>query len=73
MATITECSDAKAALDPSDDAVERDNSFEAPSGCSLYGRTWYFNANAKGRLDGGSEPVCKATPGKQTVFIHMLS
>ena len=66
LATISECSDAKATLDPSDAAVLPDNEADAPSGCSRYKGKWYFNAHARGALDGLSEPVCKATSGKTT-------
>ena len=71
LATITECKDAKAALDPTDGAVKIEKYADAPSGCSRYGGKWYFNSHVKGALDGASEPVCKATPGKtNSVYLH---
>ena len=71
LATLTECKNAKAALDPTDSAVKIENYEGAPSGCSRYGGKWYFNSHVKGALDGASEPVCKATPGKtNSVYLH---
>ena len=70
LTTIHKCSDAKAALDPSDTAVKPDNASDAPGGCSRFQGKWYFNS-LKGALDGASEPVCKATSGNTTcVYLH---
>ena len=63
VATIEECSRAKAALDPRAGEVDIDDSPNAPKGCSRFQGKWYFNTNAKGEVDGASEPVCKVTPG----------
>ena len=67
LSSIEECRRAKVALDPSrTGAVEGDNYEGAPRGCSRYDGKWYFNSHAVGKLDGASEPVCKATAGKPT-------
>ena len=53
-------------LDPSDSAIREINEPDAPSDCSRWKGTWYFNSHVYGALDGESEPVCKATSGKTT-------
>ena len=68
IATLEECSRAKTALDPNADAVETENFDGAPKGCSLYKGKWMFNSHATGKLDGISEPVCKAEAGTYTCF-----
>ena len=64
LVTITECSNAKALLDPSSAAVEKEEVANAPKGCSRFKGKWYFNTHATGKIDGVSEPVCKPTAGE---------
>ena len=64
LVTITECSNAKALLDPSSAAVEKKEVANAPTGCSRFKGKWYFNTHATGKIDGVSEPVCKPTAGQ---------
>ena len=63
LSTIEECTNAKTVLDPGADAVKTDNNKDAPKGCSRHIKTWYFNTVATGKLDGESEPICKAVAG----------
>ena len=71
LTTMSECHDAKAALDPSGSAVKSEAYAGTPRGCSRHQGEWYFNSNAKGALDGASEPVCKATAGTAIcVYMH---
>ena len=60
LATVDECSKAKAALDPGAAAVKPDSAANAPSGCSRWSGKWYFNDNPTGQLDGESEPICRS-------------
>ena len=64
LATIKECSSAKAALDPSAPAVEPDFYKAGPKGCSRYFKKWYFNTHPTGAVDGVTESICKAAAGK---------
>ena len=63
LATIEECKNAKAALDPDAAAVKLELNKDSPKGCSVYNGVWYFNIHEKGALDGTSEAVCKAIAG----------
>ena len=65
LPTESECYNVKLMIS-SDKGVQADDSASNPSGCSRYKGTWYFNSDAQGKLDGVSEPICKATPGKTT-------
>ena len=60
LATVGECSRAKAALGPDADDVETETSPNTPKGCSRWQGKWFFNTHATGKLDGESEPICKA-------------
>ena len=66
LTTFKECQDAKAVLDPSVAPVKKENYKNAPKGCSRTGRKWYFNTHKTGALDGVSEPICKATAGRNS-------
>ena len=65
LSSIQDCTKAKTVLDPGADAVRADNNENAPKGCSRHFGTWYYNSIVKGTLDGESEPICKALPGKE--------
>ena len=71
LATVSECSSAKAALDPDDpddpDAadVKSENNEQNPKGCSRWQGKWFFNSHATGALDGVSELICKAGNAKR--------
>ena len=83
IATVEECNRAKTALNPKADAMKTENFKDAPKGCSLYKGQWIFNTHATGKLDGISEPVCKAEAGahacdaygrkplRRHLFMHM--
>ena len=64
MATITECDNAKALLDPNSAALEEEKVVNAPKGCSRFEGKWFFNIHETGKIDGVSEPVCKPTAGE---------
>ena len=64
LATIEECKNAKKQLDASAPAVESEELDNAPKGCSRYEGKWFFNTHAEGKLDGASEPICKASGGE---------
>ena len=64
LVTITECNTAKTLLDPSSAAVQEEDFAEAPKGCSIFKKEWYFNTHATGKIDGVSEPVCKPAAGE---------
>ena len=64
LSSIKDCSSAKTVLDPGADAVKSENNRNAPKGCSRHKGAWYFNTVVAGKLDGESEPICKALPGK---------
>ena len=64
LATIEACKNAKKALDPNAAAVQSDNAPNAPKGCSRFEGQWFFNSHDTGKLDGVSEPICKATGGE---------
>ena len=66
LTTIDECAKAKAALDPSASEVQREDLTTAPSGCSRWNGNWFFNSMT-GKLDGASEPVCKAATETKTM------
>lgn len=65
LATIEECSNAKALLEPSAAAVEQKQYAGAPKGCSRLEKKWVFNTHVTGKIDGVSEPVCKPTAGER--------
>ena len=65
LATVDECSSAKAALAPDAAVVKLENTGQAPKGCSRWQGKWYFNSHATGELDGVSEPICKAGSAKR--------
>ena len=65
LATVADCSSAKAALGPDADDVETETSAYTPKGCSRWQGKWYFNSHVTGKLDGESEPICKAGNAKQ--------
>ena len=73
LATAKECESARAALDPSAPAVESEELDNAPKGCSRYDGKWFFNTHAKGKLDGASEPVCKADASKASAALNTMS
>ena len=73
LATIEDCKNAKKHLDPSAPAVESEELDNAPKGCSRYEGKWFFNTHAKGKLDGASEPVCKADAGKASAALNTMS
>ena len=73
LATVKECESAKAALDPSAAAVKSEEAASAPKGCSRFEGKWFFNTHAKGKLDGASEPVCKADAGKASTTLNTMS
>ena len=64
LVTIAECNSAKALLDPTSAAVEKEDYAGAPKGCSRLEKKWFFNTHATGKIDGVSEPVCKPTAGE---------
>ena len=64
LATVEECSTAKAILDPKAPAVKSENYEGAPKGCSRHKGEWFFNTHKKGALDGASEPICRVVTGK---------
>ena len=64
LATVKECESARAVLDPSGPAVHSEEVDDAPKGCSRFEGKWFFNTHAKGKLDGASEPICKASGGE---------
>ena len=72
LSSIEECGRAKVALDPSRTRTIKEETIpNAPRGCSRYDGRWYFNSHATGKLDGASEPVCKATAGKPNdICVH---
>ena len=74
LATIEECKNAKKQLDASAPAVESEELDNAPKGCSRYEGKWFFNTHAKGKVDGVSEPICKARGGEptETVFYRHI-
>ena len=65
LATVGECSRAKAALSPDAGGVETETSANTPKGCSRWQGKWFFNTHATGKLDGESEPICKAGNAKR--------
>ena len=71
LATADECRSAKATLSPDAAGVKLQTDEEAPKGCSRWQGKWYFNSHATGKLDGVSEPICKAGNAKRT-FIGYL-
>ena len=73
LATAKECESAKAALDPSAAAIQSEEVDDAPKGCSRFEGQWFFNTHAKGKLDGASEPVCKADAGKASTTLNTMS
>ena len=73
LATVKECESAKAALDPSAPAVHSEEVSGHPKGCSRYDGKWFFNTHAKGKLDGASEPVCKADASKASAALNTMS
>ena len=73
LATAKECESAKAVLDPSATAVKTEELGNAPKGCSRWDGKWFFNTHAKGKLDGASEPVCKADAGKASAALNTMS
>ena len=73
LATIEECKNAKKQLDASAPAVESEELDNAPKGCSRYEGKWFFNTHAKGKLDGASEPVCKADASKASASLNTMS
>ena len=64
LATVGECSRAKAALGPDAADVETEANANTPKGCSRWQGKWFFNTHATGKLDGDSEPICKAGNAK---------
>ena len=64
LATLEECSNAKAIIDPSAGAVKKENYADTPKGCSRHNGVWYFNTHETGTLDGKSELICKAAAGQ---------
>ena len=74
LATIEDCKNAKKHLDPNAAGVQTDNDPDAPKGCSRYEGKWFFNTHAKGKVDGVSEPICKARGGEptETVFYRHI-
>ena len=63
LSTIKECSNAKAVIDPTADAVRAKDSTDAPKGCSRYQGEWFFNTHKTGAYSSVSDSVCKATSG----------
>ena len=62
--TIEECSNAQVVINPSAGPVKQEMNKDSPNGCYRYEGAWYFNSQAKGTLDGVSEPICKARSGE---------
>ena len=74
LATVADCSSAKAALGPDADDVETETSAYTPKGCSRWQGKWYFNSHVTGKLDGESEPICKAGNAKRNwacILVHI--
>lgn len=63
LSTIKECSNAKAVIDPTADAVRAKDTTDAPKGCSRYQGEWFFNTHNTGAFNSVSDSVCKATSG----------
>ena len=71
LSTLTECENAKAALDLNADAVEEVNKTDMPRGCYRQKKEgyrfennnssylWYFNTATTGKGDPKFAPVCK--------------